>query len=139
MGRMGDFNNRNFGNMNFEQSENQVYYYTMIILVVLLIIAVIITLIFAKKGSFKMKGKVLTLIIGILIGAIIATAGFLIYNNVTKDSNQPEMMQMDNNGQMKDFSGGENSDSETPPSKPDGEDDNGQFQKNTKTNTTSNT
>lgn len=31
-----------------------------------------------------MKDKILTLIIGILIGAIIATVGFLIYNNVNK-------------------------------------------------------
>ena len=29
-----------------------------------------------------MKDKVLTLIIGILIGAILASGGFLIYNNV---------------------------------------------------------
>lgn len=48
-----------------------------------------------------MKEKILTFIIGFLVGAIIATTGFLIYsktiaNNVT----QPEMMQMNGNGQM---------------------------------------
>lgn len=40
-----------------------------------------------------MKNKILTLIIGILIGAIIATAGFLIYTKVNGKSNT-------NNGQM---------------------------------------
>jgi hypothetical protein len=75
-----------------------------------------------------MKGKVLTLIIGILIGAIIATAGFLIYNKV-ESANQPDMMQMDGNGQgqMGDPSngsgqmGGQNGDMSEPPEKPDGD------------------
>jgi hypothetical protein len=78
-----------------------------------------------------MKGKVLTLIIGILIGAIIATAGFLIYNK-TISANQPDIMQMDGNGQgqMGDPSngsgqmGGQNGDMSEPPEKPDG--DNGE-------------
>ena len=58
-----------------------------------------------------MKDKVMFLIIGILIGAIITTAGFLIYNKtVAQNTNQPEMMQTNPNGQM-----GE------PPEKPDGD------------------
>ena len=68
-----------------------------------------------------MKDKILPFIIGVLVGAIIATTGFLIYNKVTtKDSNQPEMMQMNGNGQMGQPSG----DMEEPPEKPSG--DNGE-------------
>lgn len=48
-----------------------------------------------------MKNKILTFIIGVLVGAIIATTGFLIYNKiVSNNSEQPEMMQMNQNGQM---------------------------------------
>jgi len=47
------------------------------------------------------KDKILPFIIGVLVGAIIATAGFLIYNKIIKsNSNQPEMMQMNGRGQM---------------------------------------
>lgn len=35
-----------------------------------------------------MKGKILTLIIGILIGAIIATAGFLVYTKINEKSSK---------------------------------------------------
>jgi hypothetical protein len=67
-----------------------------------------------------MKSKILTLIIGILIGAIITTIGFLIYNKtVAQNSNQPEMMQMDGNGQMGNPSNGNNGEA---PTKPDGDD-----------------
>lgn len=70
-----------------------------------------------------MKGKVLTLIIGILIGAIIATGGFLIYSKtISNDSeNQSEAMEMNENGGQNPSSNGNMSD---PPSKPDG--DNGE-------------
>lgn len=48
-----------------------------------------------------MKGKILPFIIGVLVGAIIATAGFLIYNKtVANNSRQPGMMEMRGNGQM---------------------------------------
>jgi cell division protein FtsN len=68
-----------------------------------------------------MKSKILTFIIGILIGAIITTIGFLIYNKtVAQNSNQPEMMQMDGNGQMSKPDG----DNGEAPEKPDG--DNGE-------------
>ena len=47
-----------------------------------------------------MKNRILTFIIGILVGAILATAGFLIYNK-TINKNQNEMMKpFENNGQM---------------------------------------
>ena len=59
------------------------------------------------------------LIIGILIGAIITTAGFLIYNkSLSNNSVQPEMMQMNGNGQMQPPS---NDNMGEPPAKPDGE------------------
>ena len=67
-----------------------------------------------------MKNKILIFIIGLLVGAIIATAGFLIYNKVNKnDVNQPEMMmQMNGNEQM------QPGNMEEPPEKPSG--DNGE-------------
>lgn len=69
-----------------------------------------------------MKGKILTFIIGLLVGAIIATVGFLIYNKtVANNSNQPEMMQMNGNEQMR---GQQHGNMEEPPEKPDG--DNGE-------------
>ena len=69
-----------------------------------------------------MKDKIVFLIIGVLIGAIITTAGFLIYNKTLKNSsNQPEMMQMNENGQME---APANGNMEEPPAKPDG--DNGE-------------
>ena len=47
-----------------------------------------------------MKNRILTFIIGILVGAIMATSGFLIYNK-SINNNQNEMMkQFKNNGQM---------------------------------------
>lgn len=66
-----------------------------------------------------MKDKILTFIIGLLIGAIITTAGFLIYNKAIKNnSEQPEMMQMNENGQMGQPSDGN---MEMPPEKPSGD------------------
>ena len=48
-----------------------------------------------------MKNKILILVIGILIGAIITTSAFLIYNKaVVKSPKEPETMRMDRNGQM---------------------------------------
>lgn len=48
-----------------------------------------------------MKNKILILIIGILIGAIITTSAFLIYNKaVVKNPKEQETMRMDGNGQM---------------------------------------
>lgn len=49
-----------------------------------------------------MKDKILVLIIGIFIGAIITTTAFLIYNNTkSNNSNQLEMMKPNGNGQMR--------------------------------------
>lgn len=47
-----------------------------------------------------MKNKILILIIGILIGAIATTSAFFIYNKtLEKNLNEPEMMQINKNGQ----------------------------------------
>ena len=53
-----------------------------------------------------MKNKILIFIIGVLVGAIIATIGFYIYkiNTTNQETNRPEMMNMG-----------------TPPERPDGE------------------
>ena len=59
-----------------------------------------------------MKNKILTFIIGVLVGAIITTVGFLIYNKtIGNNQNVPNIMRMNENGPM-----GE------PPEKPTGED-----------------
>lgn len=67
-----------------------------------------------------MKEKIIYLIIGILVGAIIATSGFLIYSKtISKNNgNPPEMMQMNENGQNQPPSNGNMGE---PPAKPDGE------------------
>lgn len=69
-----------------------------------------------------MKEKILPFIIGLLVGAIIATAGFLIYSKtVAGNSNQTGMMEMNGNGQM---GGQQPGNMEEPPEKPSG--DNGE-------------
>ena len=52
-----------------------------------------------------MKDKILTLIIGILIGAILTTGGFLIYNSVKGNPSNNEMNErpMMNKGQRPEF------------------------------------
>lgn len=66
-----------------------------------------------------MKNKILTFIIGFLAGAIIATAGFMIYNKtISNNTNQSEMMQMNERGTMQQPSNGN---MEEPPEKPNGE------------------
>lgn len=69
-----------------------------------------------------MKNKILNFIIGVLVGAIIATVGFYFYsknNNSNKggmpDGNPPQMMQNGNSTGMP---------SGTPPEKPDGDNSN---------------
>lgn len=48
-----------------------------------------------------MKNKILPFFIGVLVGAIITAAGFLIYNKVAKKDFNPEMFQMNGRGEMK--------------------------------------
>ena len=65
-----------------------------------------------------MKNRILTFIIGILVGSIITTTGFLIYiKTVNKNMNPNERMPMEQNGQLQRPNGeiGE------PPEKPQGD------------------
>lgn len=80
-----------------------------------------------------MKGKVLNFIIGVLVGAIIATAGFIIYekNNKTEGpqgmngGTPPQMMQQqgsDSNSTTNDSTNSEQGTNQgTPPALPNGE------------------
>ena len=75
--------NKQIGNKDIMLKTNSnIYYYVLTVLLVILVIFIIVTLKLKKKGEFEMKGKILTLIIGIIIGAILATTGFIIYNKV---------------------------------------------------------
>ena len=65
-----------------------------------------------------MKNRILTFIIGILVGAILATAGFLIYSKtINKNINPNERMPFENKGQMQ----RPNGEMGEPPAKPDGD------------------
>lgn len=83
-----------------------------------------------------MKGKILPFIIGLLVGAIIATGGFLIYQNNNKhqgprgmNGERPQMMQQSGNS----------TDGNTPPSLSNGEQSNGETQTQNSTDTTNTT
>ena len=64
-----------------------------------------------------MKNKILTFIIGVLVGAILATTGFLIYSkSINKNQNQM-VNPFEENGQMQ----RPNGDMGEPPAKPEGD------------------
>ena len=64
-----------------------------------------------------MKNRIFTFIIGVLVGAIITTVGFLIYSK-SINKNQNEMMKpFENNGQMQRPNGNMGE----PPEKPQGD------------------
>ena len=64
-----------------------------------------------------MKNRIFTFIIGVLVGSIITTAGFLIYSKLI-NKNQNEMMKpFENNGQMQ----RPNENMGEPPEKPQGD------------------
>jgi hypothetical protein len=116
MGNFGGFD-KDMKDMNINGQNDSIYYYTIIILAIVLIIFIVFVIILKKKGEFEMKGKILTLCIGILIGAIIGVSGFMIYNKVTASSEGNQGMM---NGQMQ--GGGEMPDGEKPDGEmPDGE------------------
>ena len=77
-----------------------------------------------------MKNKIVTFIIGMLVGAIIATGGFFIYQKM----NHPKGMQGDRPDRMME----RRDDGETPPEKPDGDQGKPPNRKD-RQNTTSNT
>lgn len=88
MGKMDGFG-RNINRANY-----RIYYYIMIIAGIILVITIIVAVATKKKG----KNAVLVLT-GVLIGIIITTAGFAIFNvNTIKDgarSGEGQMMKMD--------------------------------------------
>lgn len=87
---------------NMEMDRNKtikVYYVTIILLIIVLISLIALVIVLKKKGEFDMKGKILTLFIGIIIGAIITTSGFMIYNKINGNEKGNQRMM---NGQMKD-------------------------------------
>lgn len=101
-----DFNE----DMNINKKQTlKVYYITIIVLIILLVSLIVIVVILKKKGKFDMKGKIFTLFIGIIIGAIIASSGFMIYNKVNGNEKGNQGMM---NGQMQD--GGEKPNGEKP-------------------------
>lgn len=83
------------------------------------------------KPKFITKDKVCIFIIGILLGAVVASGAFLIYSNVTKDSQSSQMQgggtppNMSEGGTPPSMPDGstppEMPDGETPPELPDGE------------------
>ena len=68
-----------------------------------------------------MKDKIILFIIGVLVGAVIATGAFYIYTTTTKScdcsSNNTQM----NDGQPPEMPSGQNSENGQPPEKPSGE------------------
>lgn len=85
-----------------------------------------------------MKDKILTLIIGILIGAIIATIGFFIYEKINENTKQSGIMQMSSGDKMQRPS----DDGEEPPERPSGDNENQKMEKpnsNVTVNSTTNT
>lgn len=62
-----------------------------------------------------MKEKIMYLIIGVLIGAIVTTSGFLIYNKTTKNTKINER-NMSNMGEPQAIPDGDNSEMGGPPS-----------------------
>lgn len=96
MGKMDGFS-RNTNRANY-----RIYYYIMIIAGIILVITIIVAVVTKKKG----KNAVLVLT-GVLIGIIITTAGFFIYNvNTIKDgarSGEGQMQKMDEMRNMEDM------------------------------------
>lgn len=85
MGKPGEFN-RNMQDIAFNTQNIKVYYYTIICLTIILLVVLIVAIISKKTG------KIFMLFIGLLIGAIIATSGFMIYNRIT-ENNKKEMIE----------------------------------------------
>lgn len=110
MGRKEGFE-RNFENAN--KQNNKVYIYTIVILVIILVVLIIVFF------GFKKKGKIMTLFIGILTGAILATAGFMIYINVTVEQ-EPMLINESMQNDKQQMPGGQMQPGEVP-EKPEGE------------------
>lgn len=88
------------GGMQKNPIENiYIFYWVLAILIIALIILIIVCFILKKKGKFTMKGKALVLCIGILIGAILTTTIFFVYNEfIMINPNARGERQIQNNG-----------------------------------------
>lgn len=91
---------KNFGGDFNKMQDNNIYLYTFVILLVVLIVLVAIVVITKRKEKEDMKGKILTLVIGMVIGGIITSVGFLLYDNITGKNNQMPNGNMPGNMQM---------------------------------------
>lgn len=111
MGR-GEGFERNFENAN--NQSNKVYIYTIVILAIILVVLIIVFF------GFKKKGKIMTLFIGILTGAILATTGFMIYTNLIIKQ-EPMLINEPMQNDKQQMPGGQMQKSEVP-EKPEGED-----------------
>ena len=68
----------------------------------------------------SLKDKIIIFIIGLLVGAVIATGAFFIYSKTTCNTTNNSQMQMPG-GNPPSMPSGENSENGQPPEKPDGE------------------
>ena len=80
-----------------------------------------------------MKDKILVFIIGLLIGAVVTASGFLVYEKNNKNTTQTQNQTQTQRQMM------ERPNGETPPEKPDGENNNGSRPEPPSKNNTSNT
>ena len=103
-------------NTQTKQKYEDIYFYTMLILATVLVILVILTILLVKLGKVNIKGNVVILIIGIIIGAML-TIGIL-YHIYPWDSNNQEQNEfgMQNRPEMQGTQNGGN-----PPAKPEGQ------------------
>lgn len=88
MDRMfGEFRNGKINN------SSNIYVVSVIILLVILLALIISYAILKKKDKLKSNGKILTFVIGIVIGAMLVTLGFMIYNNMVDSKTFDRQMQ----------------------------------------------
>lgn len=91
-------------NDNTMESNNKIYYYVLTSLGVVFVFLIVITIMLRRKGVSQAKEKVMILITGMVIGAIIAMAGSYVYNEMRRVQNdtvmEDNMPQMRENGDM---------------------------------------
>ncbi len=68
-----------------------------------------------------MKDKIVLFIIGVLVGAVIATGAFYIYTTTSNTCNNSNQNMHMNGGEPPEMPSGQNSGNTQPPEKPDGE------------------
>lgn len=86
-----------------------------------------------------MKEKIMIFIIGLLVGGVLTTGGFLIYNNVTKNNNIPNQPNFIENGQPPEMPNGPQGGNGNMPEKPEGKGETNQAKPNGKNKKQNNT